>query len=121
MTIYIFGIQQKRFTTRQTYDYIVNHWADWFPKLPTYQAVNHRLNQIGWQFETRVNDLTQGLQNRPAHTHISLTDSLPIILSKRPYKAKVAPELADKGFCKTKQLYYHGRNRIAEATSFCGL
>jgi len=39
---------------------------------------------------------------------VCLTDSLPIILSKRPYQAKVALGIADKGFCSTKDLYYHG-------------
>jgi hypothetical protein len=45
---------------------------------------------------------------------ISLTDSLPIganslhILSKRPYQAKAALQIADKGCCSTKDLFYHG-------------
>ncbi len=33
---------------------------------------------------------------------ICLMDSLPIILSKRPYQAKVALEVADKGYCASK-------------------
>ncbi|QHT68897.1 transposase [Rhodocytophaga rosea] len=33
---------------------------------------------------------------------------MPIILSKRPYQAKVALQVADKGYCATKNLYYHG-------------
>jgi len=39
---------------------------------------------------------------------VRLTDSLPIILSKRPNSARVAQQIADKGYCPTKQLYYHG-------------
>ena len=34
-----------------------------------------------------------------------LTDSLSIILSKRPNLARVAPQIADKGYCPTKQRY----------------
>ncbi len=108
LTIYLFGLLKNRFTMRQSYDYIVEHWLDWFPKLPSYQAVNYRLNQMGWQFESLIDDLVGQLQSRPAHVHISLIDSLPIIVSKRPYQAKVAPEWADKGYCSTKKLYYHG-------------
>ena len=37
-----------------------------------------------------------------------LTDSLPILLSKRPDSARVATDLADKGYCSTKKFYYHG-------------
>lgn len=108
ITIYLFGLLRKRFTMRQSYDYIVDHWLDWFPKLPSYQAVNYRLNQASWHFESLVDELVNRLQSRPCHDHISLVDSLPIIVSKRPYHAKVAPDWADKGFCSTKRLYYHG-------------
>lgn len=108
MTIYLFGILQGRFTMQRTYDYIVNHWTDWFPKLPSYQAVNYRLNQMGWHFETLVDSLTLRLQNWPALRDVRLTDAFPIILSKRPDSACVAKELADKGYCSTKKLYYYG-------------
>lgn len=108
MTIYLFGLLEQRFTLRLTYDYITDHWADWFPQLPSYQAVNHRLNQLGWQFEILATDLTQRLQAMPHQAHMSVTDSLPIILSQRPFQAKVAPQVADKGYCSTKKLYYHG-------------
>ena len=108
LTIYLFGLLKQRYTMRQSYDYIVDHWLDWFPNLPSYQAFNYRLNQVGWQFEVLVDDLVHQLQNRSCHHHISLVDSLPIIVSKRPYQAKVASDWADKGFCATKKLYYHG-------------
>jgi len=108
MTIYLFGIIQRRFTMQDTYDYIKQHWADWFPQLPSYQAVNNRLNQMGWHFETLVDGLTLRLQDWPALTDVRLTDSLPIILSKRPNSARVARQIANKGYCPTKQLYYHG-------------
>lgn len=108
MTIYLFGIIQQRFTLRATYDYMQQHWASWFPKLPSYQAVNNRLNQMGWHFEHVADGLTQRLQDRPALRDVRLTDSLPIILSKRPDSACVAPDLANKGYCATKKMYYHG-------------
>lgn len=108
MTIYLFGLLQGHFTMQHTYDYILNHWGDWFPQLPSYQAVNNRLNQIGWHFEVVVDTLATRLQDWPALRDVRLTDALPIILSKRPASACVAPQLADKGFCSTKKLYYHG-------------
>lgn len=108
MTIYLFGIIQRRFTMQDTYDYIQQHWADWFPQLPSYQAVNNRLNQMGWHFEVVAQGLTAILQDWPALADVRLTDSLPIILSKRPNSARIARQIADKGYCPTKQLYYHG-------------
>lgn len=108
MTIYLFGILQRRFTLRDTYYYIQQHWAGWFPQMPSYQALNNRLNQMGWHFETLVDTLIADLQNQPALRDVLLTDSLPIILSQRPHSARVAKEMADKGYCPSKRLYYHG-------------
>lgn len=109
MTIYLFGLLKQRLSLQQTYDYILDHWLDWFPQLPSYEAVNHRLNQIGWHFESLVDALCGQLHHRPdLLTDVVLTDSLPIILSRQPDSAKVAPAIADKGYCATKKLYYHG-------------
>jgi hypothetical protein len=108
LTIYIFGMFQKRFTVKDIYNYTVNHWQDWFPDLPSYQGYNYRLNQLYWHFEVIINELMRELSFQDCYVNISLTDSLPIILSTRPYQAKVAREVADKGYCSTKKLYYHG-------------
>jgi hypothetical protein len=39
-----------------------------------------------------------------------LADSMPVIMARqsRRYHAKVAPELADSGYCPTKNVYYYG-------------
>ncbi len=108
ITIYLFGILQRRFTVKDSYTYIVNHWLEWFPCLASYQAYNKRLNDLYWQFEVIAKDLLNHLSYRDCYPDIALADSLPIILSKRPYQAKVASEVADKGYCSTKNLYYHG-------------
>ncbi|GAB3225615.1 transposase family protein [Spirosoma arcticum] len=108
MTIYLFGIIQRRFTMQDTYDYIQQHWAGWFPQLPSYQAFKKQINPIGWHFEPVVDALTTSLQDWPTLTDVRLTDSLPIILSKRPNSARVARQIANKGYCPTKQLYHHG-------------
>jgi hypothetical protein len=41
----MFGHLQGQTTGRRIYDYIRNHWREWFPALPTYQAFNCRLNE----------------------------------------------------------------------------
>jgi len=85
-----------------------DYWLSWFPHLPSYQGYNHRINQLYWQLEVIVGDLMPQLPIGDCYTDVCLTDSLPIILSKRPYQAKVVPAVADKGYCSTKKLYYHG-------------
>jgi hypothetical protein len=108
ITMYLFGILQRRFTIKDSYTYILNHWVDWFPHLPSYQAYNKRLNELYWQFDVIAQQLMKHLSYRDCYPNISLVDSLPIVLSKRPYQAKIALQVADKGYCSTKNLYYHG-------------
>lgn len=108
LTIYLFGVFQKRLTTKDIYTYSVNHWLDWFPHLPSYQGYNHRLNQLYWQFELIIDEIMTQACFQDCYIDISLLDSMPIVLSKRPYQAKVALQTADKGYCATKNLYYHG-------------
>lgn len=108
LTFYLFGMFQKRFTVKDIYTYTLNHWQDWFPAMPSYQAYNYRLNQLYWQFEPVIDQLMKEVCFQDCYSNISLADSLPIILSKRPYQAKVARQVADKGYCSTKKLYYHG-------------
>lgn len=108
MTIYLFGLIEQRTTLKQAYKYIRQHWADWFPQLPSYQAVNNRANAISDHFTPLIEGLVGQLCQLPCLPDVRLTDSLPIILSKRPNSARVALDIADKGYCSTKRLYYHG-------------
>ena len=108
ITIYLFGLQQRRFTLKDTYELIEDYWSSWFADLPSYQGYNRRMNALHWHLEVIVSDLINKLPFQDCYQDVRLTDSMPIILSKRPYQAKVALGIADKGFCSTKHLYYHG-------------
>ncbi len=105
VTIYLFGHLQGFFTTRQIYDYIRHQWLEWFPNLPSYQAFNSRLNSSAPSFEL-LSDLL--LQHAQAHLSVSddrLIDSVPVILAPRATSARA---VADKSFCASKNLWYHG-------------
>ena len=108
ITIYMFGILQRRFTTKDIYILVKDYWQSWFPNLPSYQAYTYRLNQLHWHFEVLIGDLMQELPFHDCYYNVCLTDSMPIIISKRPSQAKVAPAVADKGYCPAKNLYFHG-------------
>lgn len=121
MTVYLFGLLQKRATLRDTYDYIRHHWAEWLPKLPSCQAISYRLNQIAWRFESLIDSCCGQLQKRPDLLEdVLLVDSVPIILSPQPNTARVAPEVADKGHAATRKLWYHGLNRTVDAVASAG-
>jgi Transposase DDE domain len=110
ITVYLFGHLQGHFQQRRIYDYIRAHWLAWFPDLPSYQAFNYRLNLLSSSFALLLEDLLSQLTTSETETSDHVIDSLPIILAKatRANTAKVARELANKGYCSTKKLYYHG-------------
>ncbi len=110
LTMYIFGHLQGHTAQRRIYDYVAGHWRAWFPALPSYQAFNRRVNELLPAFE-----LLSGQQLTLAGAKIEagadrLIDSLPIMLAigTRAGRARVASEIADTGFCATKQTYYRG-------------
>jgi hypothetical protein len=110
LTMYLFGHLQGHTTHRRIYDYFVNHWREWFPLLPSYQALNRRVNELLPAFELLMREqLTLGGAHIEADAD-RLIDSLPVMLAvgTRANRARVASEVADTGFCATKQLYYRG-------------
>jgi hypothetical protein len=110
MTIYIYGILQKRTTVKEIYQYIEQHLKDWFPALPSYQAFDNRLNTIAGAFGVLTNELLkQGIKGLDFSSE-SVLDSLPIIVAgnRRSSSASVAKGFCDKGYCASKGMYYYG-------------
>jgi IS5 family transposase len=97
-------------TQRRIYDYLRNHWRVWFPALPSYQTVNCRLNELAPALELLIEELLISGAWQIAATHDRLIDSVPVMLARgtRANRARVAPDLADTGFCATKQQHYRG-------------
>jgi hypothetical protein len=114
LTMYIFAHLQGLTQQRRTYDYFSHHWREWFPALPSYQAFNYRLNQLAPAFELLIEKLLISAQWQIHSSHDRLIDSVPVMLAigTRSKRARVAPELADIGFCATKQTLL-SRNQIA--------
>jgi hypothetical protein len=110
LTMYIFGHLQGHTTHRRIYDYVADHWRAWFPALPSYQAFNRRVNELIPAFELLIHQQLTHAGRRVAETADRLIDSLPIMLAMgtRANRARVARELADTGFCATKQIHYRG-------------
>lgn len=110
LTIYLFGHMQGLTTQRRIYDYIRHHWREWFPALPAYQSVNCRLNELTPAFELLITELLTTHVSQIAGGDDRLIDSVPVMLARgtRANRARVAPELADTGFCATKQQHYRG-------------
>jgi IS5 family transposase len=110
LSIYIFGHMQGLTTQRRIYDYIRHHWREWFPASPAYQSVNCRLNELSPAFELLITELLTTQASQVAAPGGRPVDSVPVMLARgtRADRARVAPELADTGFCATKQQHYRG-------------
>lgn len=107
-TVYLFGHLQGFTKQSQIHRYIAHHWRDWFPLLPSYQAFNRRLNDFCDTWEVLFSHLMPPLTTDSRSDQV--LDSLPIMLAvrSRSYRARVAHEYAEVGYCATKKIYYHG-------------
>jgi IS5 family transposase len=110
LTMYLFGHLQGLTTQRRIYDYMRHHWREWFPALPSYQTVNCRLNELTPAFELLIEQLLRSGAWQVQAGDDRLIDSVPVMLARgtRANRARVAPGLADTGFCATKQQHYRG-------------
>ena len=113
LTCYFFCIiEEQRFIKKEMHSHIYKYWSDYFPDLPSYQAFNDRLNRLSPVFahlfsllSERLCCFVSGSQRQPVTL---LTDSMPIIVSSGNRTNKIAPGLADKSYCSSKRIYYHG-------------
>lgn len=110
ITIFLWGIKQRRFELKAIYTYAKQHLSDWFPKLPSYQAFCARLNFLAPAFQALANVWLERVSAVCGTEMAYLLDSCPIILAKqaRSSHAKVAPELCDKGYNSSRDEYYYG-------------
>ena len=110
ITVYLWGIIQRRFEIKAIYTYTKMHLLDWFPKLPSYQAFDRRLAELSPAFSALAQRL---MEERPVEANdmdMLLMDSMPILLAKasRSSRAKVARELCTKTYNSSRQQWYYG-------------
>lgn len=109
MTIYLYAMHHEGHTKiKQIHRFALEYLISWFPKLGSYQAFNNRLNKLGGAFTRLVEILLADFQPGDCCLNQSLLDSMPIITCSGKRSGKVAREIADKGFCSTKGIYYYG-------------
>ena len=121
ITIYLWGIIRQKYDVKAIYHYILDYYLDWFPNIPSYQAFNHRICYLSDAFESLADILLKNTDIAP-EVNAYLTDSMPIIVAgaKRSSSARVAPELCDKGYCGSKDMFYYGVKLHALAQSKLG-
>lgn len=120
LCIYFYCITvENRKTTKDIYDFTDNYLRSWFPDLGhTYESFLTRLNKLEAVFIPIIHMiLDEQMQSTTPQEMmfykgqvLNVIDSMPIMLAKgsRSLKAKVALELADRTYCASKDMYYHG-------------
>jgi hypothetical protein len=110
MTIYLFaGYCQKYFQIKDIHTFASEYLSSRFPKLPSYQTFNLRLNRLSEAFKILSERLISSFISEDCLLNISQVDSYPIMTcTGRNRHGKVAPEITTKGFCATKNQYYYG-------------
>jgi hypothetical protein len=110
MTIYLFaGHCQKYFQIKDIHTFASEYLSCWFPKLPSYQTFNPRLNLPGEAFKRLNQRLTSSFIPKDCLLDISQADSYPIMTcTGRNRQGKVAKDLCSKGICSTKNQYDYG-------------
>jgi hypothetical protein len=110
ITIWLFAHLNDKFQKKQMHKFISNYWHSWFPLLPAYQTFVLRLNQLEPTFQTLGRILLDHLSAAKTPHLDRLVDSLPVMLAAHghSYRARVARERADVGYCATKKCRFHG-------------
>ena len=110
LTVYLFcGAFEQRLTKKAKHTFAKEYLLDWFPQLPSYQTFSARLNRMGEALKTFVDDILDSFKPADIDLYNSIVDSMPIMLcTGRNRQGKVAREIADKGYCSTKNQYYYG-------------
>ena len=110
ITVYLWGISQRRFEQKTIYNYTKNHLLEWFPKLPSYQAFSDRLNRLAPAFQALA-EIWLTVIGVDLQEHMEyIVDSCPIILAKGPRsgQGKVARELCEKSYNSSRKEWYYG-------------
>ena len=110
LCIYLWGIMGKRREVSDIYQDTADHLKEWFPDLPSYTAYIQRLNGLSDVFVPLIEAIQHQFPNPEAQSLVRLMDSFPVTLAhgKRSQTACVASELANKGYCASKGMYYYG-------------
>ena len=110
LTIYLFvGSEQRYMRIKEIHSFAKEYLLDWFPGLVSYQTFVYRLNRMAGAVQELIKHLIVSHKPDDCEEDTLIVDSMPIMTcSGRNRKGKVAKDIADKGYCSTKNQYYHG-------------
>jgi len=112
VTCYFLAMLNNQHNKQEIYTYVSRHWLEWFPHLPSYQAFSYRLNNLSADFALIFNSLLQAKLEKENFdfSDDSVIDSFPVMLKrgKQAKSCQTAKQIADFGYCASKDIYYWG-------------
>lgn len=110
LTIFLFVGSEQRYTQiKEIHSFAKEYLLDWFPGLISYQTFVYRLNRMVGAVQELLKHLIVSYKPDDCDEGTLIVDSMPIMTCcGRNRHGKVAREIADKGYCSTKNQYYHG-------------
>lgn len=127
LTVYLFGLLRKRDTIKDIHEYAEDHFSEWFPDLPSYAGYVQRLNRLSVVFAPLTKAALDETSSEEVIESLRIADSFPIMSfpvmmakEKRSSQATVAPQVADKGYCSSKNTFYYGVKLLRGQTAYGG-
>ena len=109
LAIYLFVMHtEQKIKLKQIHLFAKEYLLSWFPRIPSYEAFNMRINRLSETLKHIANAIMNNYCPDDCYFDTSLLDSMPIITCSGKRKGAVAKEITDKGYCSTKSMYYHG-------------
>lgn len=110
LTIYLFVGSEQRYTRiKEIHSFAKEYLLDRFPGLVAYQTFVYRLNRMVGAVRELLRHLIVSNKPDDCEEDTLIVDSMPIMTyCGCNRQGKVAREIADKGYCSTKNRYYHG-------------
>lgn len=83
LTVYLFcDYCQRYFGIKEIYIFAKEYLLSWFPKLPSYQTFNARLNILSEAFKVLVANMIQSFKTKDCDSIISIVYSMSIVTCK---------------------------------------
>lgn len=109
LTIYLYVVVvEKHLKIKSIHRFAERYLKSWFPKLPSYQAFDNRLNRLNGALPYLVEDLLNKCSTSGIWEDHMVMDSMPIMVCSSKRQCKAARPLVNKGFCATKNTHFWG-------------
>mgnify|MGYP006894296528 FL=1 len=90
---------------KEIHTFAKEYLSSWFPKRPSHQVFNTRLNMLSEAFKVLVETMIQSFRPEDCDSFISIADSMPVVTCKgKNEKEKLQRELPQKDIALPKHV-----------------